>query len=93
MEKIILKPSTKAYDGMNSIEEIMGEYNGYLSVISDKDLKTEFDERKSDFLSSPTIMNVRMFKRSKEKMLDRGLISQNQNQNYMREMWIFIEFI
>lgn len=86
MGKIILKPSTKAYDGMNSNEEIMREYNGYLSVISDKDLKTEFGERQLDFLSSPTILNVRMFKRSKKKMLERGLISQNQNQDYIREM-------
>lgn len=86
MGKIILKPSTKAYDGMNSIEEIMREYSGYLSVISDKDLKTEFGERQSEFLSSPTIMNVSKFKRSKKKMLERGLISKNQNQDYMREM-------
>lgn len=86
MVKTFLRPSTIAYDGMNSIDEIMGEYNGYLSVLSDKDLKLEFLERKSEFVSSPTISNVRMFERAKQKMLERGLINENQNQNYGREM-------
>lgn len=67
-----IRPSTKAYDGMNSIEEIMGEYNGYLSVLSERDLKLEFAERRSAWLSSPTILNVRMFERAKEKMLEHG---------------------
>ena len=88
MEKTFLRPSTIAYDGMNSIEEIMGEYNGYLSVVSDRDLKTEFVERRADFVSSPTVMNVRMFKRAKEKMLERGLLNENaeqkENNNFSR---------
>ncbi len=90
MEKTFLRPSTIAYDGMNSIEEIMGEYNGYLSVVSDRDLKTEFAERRASFVSSPTVMNVRMFKRAKEKMLERGLLNenteQNENNNFGRQM-------
>ena len=90
MEKTFLRPSTIAYDGMNSIEEIMGEYNGYLSVVSDRDLKTEFAERRASFVSSPTVMNVRMFKRVKEKMLERGLLNenteQNENNNFGRQM-------
>ena len=90
MEKIFLRPSTIAYDGMNSIEEIMGEYNGYLSVVSDRDLKTEFTERRAKFVSSPTVMNVRMFKRAKEKMLERGLLNENaeqkENNDFSRQM-------
>lgn len=90
MEKTFLRPSTIAYDGMNSIEEIMGEYNGYLSVVSDRDLKTEFAERRANFVSSPTVINVRMFKRAKEKMLERGLLNENteqkENDNFSRQM-------
>lgn len=86
MNKTFLRPSTIAYDGMNSIDEIMGEYNGYLSVLPDKDLKTEFSERRTEFNSSPTILNVRMYKRAKQKMLERGLMAESENQNFGREM-------
>ena len=76
MEKTFLRPSTKAYDGMNSIEEILGEYVGYTSILSDKDLKGEYANIRAAWLNSPTIMNVRMFEIAKQKMLERGLLSQ-----------------
>ena len=44
MGNIILKPSTFAYDGMNSIEEILGEYNAYLKLLPYNELKREFTE-------------------------------------------------
>ncbi len=75
MERTYLRPSTKAYDGMNSIDEIVGEYNGYTSILSDKDLKSEFENIRTAWLNSPTIMNVRMFECAKRKMLERGLMS------------------
>ena len=75
MERIYLRPSTQAYDGMNSIEEILGEYNGYTSILSDKDMKGEFQNIRTAFLKSPTIMNVRMFEIAKQKMLERGLMT------------------
>ncbi|MBE5755560.1 MAG: hypothetical protein IJ310_05735 [Clostridia bacterium] len=71
-QRYIIKPSTFAYDGMNTIEEILGEYNGYLGVLDSNDLKKEYIERSREFSSSPTIFNVRMFLRVKEKMLERG---------------------
>lgn len=86
MEKVILKPSTKAYDGMNSIDEIIGEYDAYLALLSDKDLKCEFEERKTAWLSCPTISSVRMYMRCKEKMLERGLMSDKLDLNYSAEM-------
>lgn len=90
MERVYLRPSTKAYDGMNSIEEIIGEYNGYTSILSDKDLKREYENIRTAWLNSPTIMNVRMFELAKRKMLERGLfidkVASNENgiemQNY-----------
>lgn len=81
MERIYLRPSTQAYDGMNSIEEILGEYNGYTSILSDKDMKGEFQNIKTAFLKSPTIMNVRMFEIAKQKMLERGLMSPQISDN------------
>lgn len=88
MSKTFIRPSTIAFDGMNSIEEILKEYQGYLSVLSDNDLKLEFAERKSTWLSSPTILNVRMFEMAKAKILERGLetggILQNNNQEMER---------
>lgn len=86
MSKIILKSSTKAYDGMNSIEDIMGEYSAYLLMLSDKDLKREYEERRSNWLESPTIMNVEMFRRVKNKMLEHGLFGSKENSNFEREM-------
>lgn len=86
MEKIFLRPSTIAYDGMNSIEEIMGEYNGYLAVLPDKDLKREFEERKTEWLSCPTIASVRMYQRCKDKMLERGLMSSESELNFGAEL-------
>ena len=71
-QRYIIKPSTIAYDGMNTIEEILGEYNGYLGVLSSKDLKQEYLQRSKEFGSSPTIFNVRMYLKVKEKMLERG---------------------
>ena len=71
-QRYIIKPSTFAYDGMNTIEEILGEYNGYLSVLSSKDLKQEYLQRSKEFSSYPTIFNVRMYLKVKEKMLERG---------------------
>lgn len=73
MNRTYLRPSTKAYDGMNSIEEIMGEYSAYLLHLSDKDLIREYKERRHAWLDSPTIMNVEMFRRVKSKMLEYGL--------------------
>ena len=80
MERTYLRPSTIAYDGMNSIEEILREYNGYTSILSDSDLKGEYQNIRSAWLNSPTIMNVRMFELAKQKMIERGLLSQ-QTQN------------
>lgn len=71
-QRYIIKPSTFAYDGMNTIEEILGEYNGYLGVLGTNDLKQEYLLRSGEFSSSPTIFNVRMFLRVKEKMLEKG---------------------
>ena len=76
MGNIILKPSTFAYDGMNSIEEILGEYNAYLKLLPYNELKREFEERKSAWLGLPTILNIRMYQRSKAAMLERGLLSE-----------------
>jgi hypothetical protein len=71
-QRYIIKPSTFAYDGMNTIEEILGEYNGYLGVLSSKDLKQEYLQRRQEFSSNPIIFNVRMYLKAKEKMLERG---------------------
>lgn len=86
MNKIILKPSTKAYDGMNSIEDIMGEYSAYLLLLSEKDLKREYEERRNNWLNSPTIMNVEMYRRVKMKALEHGLFGSKENANFEREM-------
>ena len=75
MERVFLRPSTIAYDGMNSIEEILGEYKGYTSILSDSDLKGEYQNIRTAWLNSPTIMNVRMFEIAKSKMLEKGFIS------------------
>ena len=88
MERVYLRPSTKAYDGMNSVEEILGEYNGYTSVLSDKDLKSEYANIRTAWLNSPTIMNVRMFELAKNKMIERGLLEQkSQNTEKGSEMY------
>lgn len=71
-QRYIIKPSTFAYDGMNTIEEILGEYNGYLGVLGNNDLKQEYLLRRGEFSSSPTIFNVRMYLKVKEKMLEKG---------------------
>ena len=94
MERTYLRPSTNAYDGMNSIEEILGEYNGYTSILSDKDLKGEYENIRSAWLNSPTIMNIRMFELAKNKMLERGLMSpQNSNNEKGSEMYFQIKNI
>ena len=76
MERTYLRPSTQAYDGMNSIEEILGEYKGYTSILSDRDLKDEYQNIRTAWLNSPTIMNVRMFEIAKQKMRERGLLAE-----------------
>ena len=81
MERTYLRPSTQAYDGMNSIEEILGEYKGYTSILSDKDLKGEYENIRTAWLNSPTIMNVRMFEVAKQKMLERGLMAPQSGNN------------
>ena len=81
MERTYLRPSTQAYDGMNSIEEILGEYKGYTSILSDRDLKGEYENIRTAWLNSPTIMNVRMFEVAKQKMLERGLMSPQSGNN------------
>lgn len=86
MERVFLRPSTIAYDGMNSIDEIIGEYVAYLSILSDTDLKREFNEISSAWLGSPTIMHTRMFQKAKQKMLERGLLEQSQNLGIAPEM-------
>lgn len=86
MNTTYLRPSTIAYDGMNSIDEIMGEYNGYLSVLSERDLKLEYAERKTAWLESPTILNVRMFEKAKNKMLEKGLLSSQESAESGREL-------
>ena len=86
MERVYLRPSTIAYDGMNSVEEILGEYSGYLSVLSDADLKREFRDISAAWMASPTVMNVRMFQRAKQKMLEKGLIEQRQVVENIPEM-------
>jgi len=74
MERTYLRPSTQAYDGMNSIEEILEEYKGYTSILSDRDLKGEYENIRSAWLKSPTILKVRMFEVAKQKMIERGLL-------------------
>ena len=76
MERTYLRPSTKAYDGMNSIDEIVGEYNGYTSILSDRDLAVEYRNIRGAWMKSPTILNVRMFECAKRKMLERGLLTE-----------------
>ena len=86
MERVYLKPSTIAYDGLNSIEEIVGEYKGFLSILSDKDLKLEYAEIQSKWIASPTVMNVRMFENAKQKMLERGLMQQQEDAKHGLEL-------
>lgn len=86
MNKTYLRPSTTAYDGMNSIDEIMGEYNAYLSVLSDKDLLVEFYEKRHEWIESPTILNVRMFQKAKSKVLEKGLLNNQEYFETEREM-------
>lgn len=74
-QKFYIKPSTFAYDGMNTIDEILGEYNGYLDMLDLNDLKREYSMRSVEFSSSPTVFNVRIFLRAKEKMIEKGLLS------------------
>ena len=81
MERTYLRPSTKAYDGMNSIDEIVGEYNGYTSILSDRDLASEYRNIRGAWLKSPTILNVRMFEIAKQKMIERGLMSPQISDN------------
>ena len=69
----IIKPSTFAYDGMNTIDEIMGEYDGFLSILSDNDLIDEFKLRSKEFVSDMTVINVRMYNKARSKMLEKGL--------------------
>ena len=76
MERTYLRPSTKAYDGMNSIDEIVREYNGYTSILSDRDLASEYRNIRGAWLKSPTILNVRMFEIAKQKMRERGLLAE-----------------
>jgi hypothetical protein len=86
-QRYIIKPSTFAYDGMNTIEEILGEYNGYLGLLDKKDLKQEYLLRSKEFSSSPTIFNVRMFLRVKEKMLEKGFnLDSLENENNSRSL-------
>lgn len=86
-QRFIIKPSTFAYDGMNTIEEILGEYNGYLGLLDNNDLKQEYLTRSKEFSSSPTIYNVRMFLRVKEKMLERGFnLDTLENENNARSL-------
>ena len=80
MGKVFLRPSTKAYDGLNNIEEILGEYQGYLSILSDSDLKNEFKNIKKEWLGSPTVLNVRMYENAKQKMIERGLLNISNKQ-------------
>ena len=86
-QKYIIKPSTFAYDGMNTIEEILGEYHGYLGLLSEKDLKREYLMRSEEFSSSPTIFNVRMFMKVKQKMLEKGFDPYNlENEDNARSL-------
>lgn len=75
MERTYLRPSTQA------IEEILGEYKGYTSILSDRDLKGEYQNIRTAWLNSPTIMNVRMFEVTKQKMIERGLMSPQISDN------------
>lgn len=86
MERVYLRPSTIAYDGMNSVDEIVGEYAAYLSVLSDADLKREFRDMSAKWMACPTVMNVRMHQRAKQKMLERGLLEQRQLHEIAPEM-------
>ena len=76
MERTYLRPSTRAYDGINSIDEIVGEYNGYTAILSDRDLTREYGNIRSAWMKSPTILNVRMFEIAKQKMRERGLLAE-----------------
>ena len=60
------------FESKEKIKEIIGEYNGYLSVLGTNDLKQEYLLRRGEFSSSPTIFNVRMYFKVKEKMLEKG---------------------
>lgn len=75
MERYIIKSSNVKYDEFNSVEDALGEYDKYTSIISDADLKEEYKNVRADFLSLPINMNVRKYLISKQKMLERGLMS------------------
>ena len=91
MSEIILKPSTKAYDGMNSIDDIIKEYHAYLSIVSKNEsaLKSEYKKVQEEFFERPNIFNVRKFEAAKNKMLELGLLKSGgirQNDNFELEM-------
>lgn len=76
MERYLIKSSNIKYDKFNSVEDALGEYDKYTSIISDADLKKEFKSVRSDFLSLPINMNVRKYLIAKQKMRERGLLTE-----------------
>ena len=91
MSKIILKESAVAYDGVNSIDDIVKKYHAYLSIISKNEsaLKSEYIKVQEDFFERPNVFNTRKFEAAKNKMLELGLLkfgSDRQNDNFEPEM-------
>ena len=74
MGKLLYKASVEKFDELNDVELILGEYNGYTSILSDEDLKEEYKNVRTDWLECPIVMNVRKFEIAKSKMIERGLL-------------------
>ena len=90
-ERYYLKPSAIAFDGMNSNDDIVKEYNAFLLLLPEKELKSEYIESLRAYNSNPIILNVRKFRAVENLMLEKGLLNtsiynKNQNQNYSPEM-------
>lgn len=80
MEKLIRKPSSFMYDESATIDEVMAKYDTYLARLSDHELRREIEERKTAWLSFPSVFNVRSYMRCKEKMLER------ESSDFVQEM-------
>ncbi len=63
------------YDENNSALDILGEYSSYLNFLSDKDLMSEYEERKKAWMECPIPFNVQRFQKAKQKMMEKGLLA------------------
>ena len=88
MGKYLIKASVDKFDELNDVEVILGEYDGYTSILPDEELKKEYANTRREWLESPIVMNIRKFKIAKAKMIERGLMApQNDNIEKGSEMY------